>query len=44
MSGGDPTRPPSTGVKLTYDDLVNFPDDGTRHELIDDHDLDTIKV
>jgi len=35
MSGSDPTRPPSTGVKLTYDDLVHFPDDGKRHELID---------
>ena len=22
-------------VKLTYDDFVLFPDDGTRHELID---------
>ena len=22
-------------VKLTYDDFVNFPDDGKRHELID---------
>ena len=35
MSGSDPTRPPSAGVKLTYDDLVHFPDDGKRHELID---------
>jgi hypothetical protein len=26
---GDP------GVKLTYDDFVQFPDDGKRHELID---------
>src|SRR6478736_8945440 len=24
-----------TGVKLTYDDFVLFPDDGQRHELID---------
>jgi hypothetical protein len=24
-----------TGVKLTYDDFVLFPDDGRRHELID---------
>ena len=31
---GDSPRPPS-GVKLTYDDLVLFPDDGKRHELID---------
>ncbi|HEV8397763.1 MAG TPA: Uma2 family endonuclease [Vicinamibacterales bacterium] len=35
MSASDPTRPPSAGVKLTYDDLVHFPDDGKRHELID---------
>jgi Uma2 family endonuclease len=35
MSGSDATRPPSTGVKLTYDDLAHFPDDGKRHELID---------
>jgi Uma2 family endonuclease len=27
--------PPSPGVKLTYDDFVQFPDDGMRHELID---------
>ena len=26
---------PSPGVKLTYDDFVQFPDDGLRHELID---------
>ncbi len=25
----------ATGVKLTYDDFVLFPDDGRRHELID---------
>ncbi|HET9360841.1 MAG TPA: Uma2 family endonuclease [Vicinamibacterales bacterium] len=25
----------SPGVKLTYDDFVQFPDDGLRHELID---------
>ena len=24
-----------SGVKLTYDDYVLFPDDGLRHELID---------
>ncbi|MGE0447627.1 MAG: Uma2 family endonuclease [Vicinamibacterales bacterium] len=24
-----------SGVKLTYDDFVHFPDDGKRHELID---------
>jgi Uma2 family endonuclease len=27
--------PSSPGVKLTYDDFVQFPDDGMRHELID---------
>jgi Uma2 family endonuclease len=26
---------PSSGVKLTYDDLLLLPDDGLRHELID---------
>jgi Uma2 family endonuclease len=35
MSGGDPVNPASPGLKLTYDDFVNFPDDGFRHELID---------
>jgi Uma2 family endonuclease len=33
MAGNDDVR--STGVKLTYDDYVLFPDDGMRHELID---------
>lgn len=28
-------KPNSSGVKLTYDDFVLFPDDGMRHELID---------
>ena len=28
-------EPPFPGVKLTYDDFVQFPDDGKRHELID---------
>jgi Uma2 family endonuclease len=28
-------KPASSGVKLTYDDFVLFPDDGKRHELID---------
>jgi Uma2 family endonuclease len=28
-------NPSSGGVKLTYDDLALFPDDGQRHELID---------
>lgn len=35
VSGSDSTRPPASGVRLTYDDLVQFPDDGKRHELID---------
>src|SRR5262245_55138620 len=32
VTGSDRPRP---GVKLTYDDLVLFPADGRRHELID---------
>ena len=28
-------RPAGSGVKLTYDDFLLFPDDGKRHELID---------
>jgi len=35
MAGSDPVTPSSPGVKLTYDDFVQFPDDGLRHELID---------
>jgi len=35
MAGRDSVRPTSPGVKLTYDDFVQFPDDGLRHELID---------
>ena len=35
MAGRDPMTPSSPGVKLTYDDFVQFPDDGLRHELID---------
>ena len=35
MSGTDDVRPASSGVKLTYDDYVLFPEDGKRHELID---------
>ncbi len=27
--------PSASGVKLTYDDFVQFPDDGLRHEVID---------
>jgi Uma2 family endonuclease len=33
MTGSDRARP--AGVKLTYDDYLQFPDDGKRHELID---------
>jgi Uma2 family endonuclease len=35
MPGSDRVNPASSGVKLTYDDFVLFPDDGKRHELID---------
>jgi Uma2 family endonuclease len=35
MAGGDRGAPGRSGVKLTYDDFVLFPDDGKRHELID---------
>jgi Uma2 family endonuclease len=35
MAGSDPVTRPSPDVKLTYDDFVQFPDDGLRHELID---------
>jgi Uma2 family endonuclease len=35
MSGTERTTPPRSGVKLTYDDFLLFPDDGKRHELID---------
>src|SRR3990172_11035069 len=31
----DMLNPTSSGVKLTYDDFLLFPDDGKRHELID---------
>jgi Uma2 family endonuclease len=33
MDGRNDMKP--TPAKLTYDDFVNFPDDGQRHELID---------
>jgi Uma2 family endonuclease len=33
MDGRNDMKP--TSAKLTYDDFVNFPDDGQRHELID---------
>lgn len=35
VSGSDSARPPASGVRLTYDDFVQFPEDGKRHELID---------
>ena len=35
MPGTDGALPNPRGVKLTYDDFVQFPDDGLRHELID---------
>jgi Uma2 family endonuclease len=35
MSGSENMNAGSSGVKLTYDDFVLFPDDGMRHELID---------
>jgi Uma2 family endonuclease len=35
MPGDHDTPPAGSGVKLTYDDFVQFPDDGKRHELID---------
>ena len=36
MSGKDDSMTPvGSGVKLTYEDFLQFPDDGKRHELID---------
>jgi Uma2 family endonuclease len=35
MARSDPLTPTSPGVKLTYDDFVQLPDDRLRHELID---------
>jgi Uma2 family endonuclease len=35
MPGRDPMMPAIRGVKLTYEDYLQFPDDGKRHELID---------
>jgi len=35
VPGSDSTPPTGPRVRLTYDDLVHFPDDGMRHELID---------
>jgi Uma2 family endonuclease len=34
MAGAERSTPPRS-VKLTYDDFLQFPDDGMRHELID---------
>jgi Uma2 family endonuclease len=35
MPGSDDVRAAASRVKLTYEDFVQFPDDGKRHELID---------
>ena len=35
MPGSDPVKPAHSGVKLTYEDFVLFPDDGKRHEIIE---------
>src|SRR5262245_10969746 len=35
MPGSDDVILTNPGLKLTYDDFVQFPDDGKRHELID---------
>ena len=35
MPGSDRVRPSNPGLKLTYEDFVQIPDDGKRHELID---------
>jgi len=35
VPGSDDVQPANSGVKLTYDDFLLFPDDGKRHELID---------
>jgi Uma2 family endonuclease len=35
VPGSDDMQLVRPGVKLTYDDFVQFPDDGKRHELID---------
>ena len=35
MTGSDAIPPVRSGLKLTYDDFLLFPDDGKRHELID---------
>ena len=35
MSGDTPMNTATARIKLTYDDLLLFPEDGKRHELID---------
>ena len=35
MAEGGEVRPASPSVRLTYEDFLDFPDDGRRHELID---------
>ena len=36
VARGESMRPPATpSVKFTYDDLLPFPDDGKRREIID---------
>lgn len=35
MLEGDVVIPADSRIRLTYDDFVQFPDDGKRHELID---------
>jgi Uma2 family endonuclease len=35
VSGSDPVQPPASDVRFTYDDYLQFPDDGQRHELLD---------
>lgn len=35
MPGSERVTPARSGVKLTYEDLLQLPDDGLRHELID---------
>jgi Uma2 family endonuclease len=35
MPGSDDVRAAASRVKLTYEDFLQFPDDGKRHELID---------